>query len=83
MVKGITRQVIVVKGPDPKLFDQAIFLVREEALAEGGVSEEALLNEARRACRNAKTPFTWAGKAFWAACGALLTGGLWVLTAIL
>ena len=28
MVKGINRQVIVVKSPDPKLFDQAIFLLR-------------------------------------------------------
>ena len=47
MVKGITRQVIVVKSPDKKLFDQAIFLVREDALANGGITEEALLNEAR------------------------------------
>ena len=36
MVKGITRQVILVKSPDPKLFE-AIFIVKEEALArEGG-----------------------------------------------
>ena len=32
MVKGVTRQVVVVKSPDPKLFEQAIFLLREEAL---------------------------------------------------
>ena len=80
MVKGITRQVIVVKGPDPKLFEQAIFLVRENALAEGGVSEEALLEEARMACRNAKASFPWTGKAFWAACGAAATGFVWILT---
>ena len=38
MVKGITRQVILVKSPDPKLFEEAIFIVKEEALepaAEG------------------------------------------------
>ena len=31
MVKGITRQVILVKSPDPKLFEEAIFIVKEEA----------------------------------------------------
>ena len=37
MVKGITRQVILVKSPDPRLFEEAIFIVKEEALArEGG-----------------------------------------------
>lgn len=33
MVKGITRQVILVKSPDPRLFEEAIFIVKEEALA--------------------------------------------------
>ena len=32
MVKGISRQVIVVRSPDQKLFEQAIFILREEAL---------------------------------------------------
>ena len=35
MVKGVTRQVIVVKSPDPKLFEQAIFIMREDAFVEG------------------------------------------------
>ena len=45
MVKGISRQVIVVDGPDPKLFDQAIFILKDEALGEG-ITEDALLKEA-------------------------------------
>lgn len=40
MVKGITRQVILVKSPDPKLFEEAIFIVKEEALAREGVSAD-------------------------------------------
>ena len=36
MVKGITRQVILVKSPDPRLFEEAIFIVKEEALAREG-----------------------------------------------
>ena len=30
MVKGITRQAVVVRTPDPELFEQAIFIVRCE-----------------------------------------------------
>ena len=48
MVKGNTRQVIVVKSPDPKLFEQAIFLLREDALEKHGVGERELLEQAQR-----------------------------------
>ena len=48
MVKGNARQVIVVKSPDPKLFDQAIFLLKEDALEKDGVGERELLEQARR-----------------------------------
>ena len=47
MVKGTSRQVIVVHAPEEKLFDQAIFILRENAVGEGGVSDEALLREAK------------------------------------
>ena len=49
MVKGITRQVILVKSPDPRLFEEAIFIVKEEALAREGVSADRVLKEARQA----------------------------------
>ena len=49
MVKGITRQVILVKSPDPKLFEEAIFIVKEEAVNREGVTQEQLLRQARRA----------------------------------
>ncbi|MEI3141651.1 MAG: hypothetical protein V8S34_09100 [Lawsonibacter sp.] len=45
MVKGITRQVILVKSPDPRLFEEAIFIVKEEALAREGVTAERVLEE--------------------------------------
>ena len=56
MVKGITRQVILVKSPDPKLFEEAIFIVKEEALAREGVSADQVLRQARQAAD--KTPPT-------------------------
>lgn len=47
LVKGVARRVIVVKSPDPKLFEQAIFLVREDAL-RGGSSPDQVLREAQQ-----------------------------------
>ena len=49
MVKGITRQVILVKSPDPRLFEEAIFIVKEEALNREGVTTEQIMREARQA----------------------------------
>ena len=43
MVKGTTRQVLVVRPQESDLFEQAIFLLREEALEQHGVTEQALL----------------------------------------
>ena len=49
MVKGITRQVILVKSPDPRLFEEAIFIVKEEALSREVVTTEQIMREARQA----------------------------------
>ena len=51
MVKGISRRVVVVESPDQRLFEQAIFIVRNDA-AGGGVTAEHLVEEARRVARN-------------------------------
>lgn len=51
MVKGISRQVVVIDAPDEKLFEQAIFIVRNDALKEG-VTARALVQEARRVAKN-------------------------------
>ena len=81
MVKGITRQVILVKSPDPKLFEEAIFIVKEEALAREGVSADQVLRQARQAADGyLKGSRAWdrglAGP-FWGAAGALLGSGVW------
>ena len=51
MVKGTSRRVIVVDSPDPKLFEQAIFILRNDALSREGVTAEQLLAEACRIAR--------------------------------
>ena len=85
MVKGISRQVIVVDGPEPKLFEQAIFILKDEAVGEG-ISDDALLKEAQAAIRgydkqSRKRHFYLYG-AVWASGGAILTGLVWLLTAV-
>jgi len=85
MVKGTSRQVILVQGPEEKLFEQAIFILKDEAVAQG-VTEEALLKEAKAVLRGGDLPgkgqnLRFAG-AVWAAGGALVTGLAWLLTAL-
>ncbi len=81
MVKGISRQVIVVQSPDPKLFEQAIFILRDDAVKEGGVSEEALLREAKALIRGGKKSCgSFRSGPVWAFGGALATAAVWLLT---
>lgn len=84
MVKGVSRQVIMVHSPDPKLFDQAIFILKDEAVRTG-ITEEALLKEARQVIglRADKKRKLWLYGPVWACGGALITGLLWLLTAVL
>ncbi|MDY4954143.1 MAG: translation initiation factor 2 [Candidatus Onthomonas sp.] len=49
MVKGISRRVIVVRSPDPRFFEQAIFLMKEDAFHNGTVSADQVVAEARQA----------------------------------
>ena len=83
MVKGISRQVIVVQSPEPKLFDQAIFILNENAVGDG-VTEDVLLKEARQAIRGSdragKKRYFYLYGAVWATAGALVTGLFWLLT---
>jgi len=57
MVKGTSRRVIVVDSPDPKLFEQAIFIVKNDAFSQEGVTSQQILGEACRIARGcASTP---------------------------
>lgn len=79
MVKGVSRQVIVVDSPDKKLFDQAIFILHEDAR---GLTDEMLLKEAKRAIglHPVSGRRTWGP--LWACGGAAVTGLVWLLTAL-
>ena len=85
MVKGISRQVNVVQAPEPKLFEQAIFILREDAMGEG-VTDDALMKEAQAAIRAYDKPTRkrqlYLYGAVWAAGGALATGLAWLMTVL-
>jgi len=80
MVKGISRQVIVVHSPDPTMFEQAIFILRD---GQQGITDEVLLKEANRLIGKQygkkRGHFTVTGL-LWAATGAFVTGLVWFLT---
>ena len=52
VVKGISKRIIVVPSPDPRIFEQAIFIVREDYMGQTGVSQAQLLRQARQAAGN-------------------------------
>ena len=84
MVKGISKQVIVVHAPEEKLFEQAIFILNENAVGQQGVTDEALMKEAKRligVSGRKKTSRRLSGPV-WACLGALITGAVWLITAI-
>ena len=81
MVKGNSRQVIVVHSPDEKLVEQAILILKDGAVGTEGITDEALLKEAKHFIN---TP-SKKGRSFgplWAAAGAAATGLAWWLSMI-
>ena len=88
MVKGVSRRVIVIKAPDPKLFEQAIFIVREDALTQTGADADEIVRQAEAAAElyfsSAKggllrrlPPFAFA------ALGAAVTAAVWIASVLL
>ncbi len=85
MVKGISRQVIVVNSPDPRLFEQAIFILKDEAVAQG-ITEQMLLKEAKQAVhapvRHGRRKPSMYGPV-WAAGGAAVTAMVWLISSMI
>lgn len=86
VVKGTTKRVIVVKSPNPAIFEQAIFIVKEGYSSD---DSEDVLKQAERVAdeyiRGALDgPRKLLGKfapALFAAGGATLTGLVWLFFA--
>ena len=86
MVKGISRRVIVVDSPDPRIFEQAIFIIRNDAAAGGGVTSQQLVDQAVRIAKNYARTHGGSAPAgqwrmapwVWALVGAAAIGLVWL-----
>jgi hypothetical protein len=85
MVRGISKQVVVINGNHRDFFEQAFFVLKDGHLKEG-ISEKDLLRQAKIALGNAgdkaKRISIWR-KAMWVAGGFLLCSGIWLLVYLL
>ena len=82
MVKGISRQVIVVHAPEQKMFEEVIFILRDEVRETGGVSDQELLQQAQKLLRHAQPKRKMYRKLqpiFWSFAGAMLTSAIWLI----
>ncbi len=80
MVKGVSKQVILVKSPEPDLFEQAIFILRD---GQKALTDEELLREAQKiANTKPKTKEQFSAKImFWGiGIGASIMGALWLFS---
>ena len=87
MVKGISRRVVVVRPPDPSVFEEAIFVVRENRNAPRDVRREACAvaeTYLRRPSvrRYSRKRWTNAQLMLSALGGGSAVGLLWALTSI-
>ena len=89
MVKGISRRVVVVDSPDQRFFEQAIFIVRNDAAGEGVTSRE-LVEEAKRVARSytgsshGRLSRAWRdlSPALYTLMGAAVIGLVWLVAAL-
>lgn len=87
MIKGMSRRVIMVQSPDPELFENAIFILRNDAFAKGAAPEDILKQAQQIADEYVKTNLERKKlkipPALYALAGALFGGGifaaLWLL----
>lgn len=86
VVKGVSRRVIVIKSPDLHIFDEAIFIVREDALLENGMTGDEIVKQAQEVADNYirshlnKRWFPKLPAPAFAAIGAGITALAWFLT---
>jgi len=87
MIKGMSRRVIMVPSPDPELFENAIFILRNDAFTKETDPEDILKQAQQIADEYVRTNlekkkrklspliYTLAG----ALCGGGILGLLWLL----
>lgn len=85
MVKGISRRVVVVKSPDSDVFEEAIFIVKDEGAGREDILKEACCVANHYLKTDAKSyimekPICLVASG---AAGAILMGICWAVAAFL
>ncbi len=85
MIKGVSKQVIVVNSQDRTLFDQAIFILSDDAVGDHAVTDDVLMKEAKRliSMGQNRKPKSKYRNLIYTLSGAVLTGIIWLLTVII
>lgn len=91
VVKGTSKRVVVVKSPDPKLFEQAIFILKEDLCGGHAGAGSDVLRQAERVADDYVKNYVSGEKkllarippAAFAAIGALATAGAWLMIYLL
>ena len=85
MVQGVSKQVIVVQASDNDSFEQAIFILKEDAVKKGGITQAALMRQARQAIteRRAGKNAGIAHCLFGGVVGAAMASAIWLISYIL
>ncbi len=85
MIRGISKQVIVMEGNSRDFFESAIFILNEDCI-KSGVGEKELLQQAKAALSDVHTGTERSQKwnrMLWAFGGFFVSCGLWLLTLLL
>ncbi len=84
MVRGTNRRVVVVRSPDPQIFEEAIFIIREDLFRRED-SADKVLRQARQAAnaylRKTTPPRRWYARlpaTLYAGLGAVAAGIAWL-----
>ena len=93
VVKGTTKRVIVVKSPNPKFFEQAIFIVRDDCGNREGAKPSDVLREAQKvaddyirgsvASAGTESVFSRIPAPAFAGLGAAVAGLVWLVLHLL
>lgn len=89
MVKGVSRRVVVIRSPDKRVFEEAIFIVREDSYNTKSVTGEMIVKEAQAVADRyirenlKKRVLPKMPPLFYSAVGAIFTGAVWIATTLL
>ena len=82
MVKGISRRVVVVDAPEHRFFEQAIFIVRNDAAGEGITSRRVAHNYASSGTSRFSSRWRTLNPIVYTLIGAGTIGLAWLIVAL-